>query len=235
MSNATPARRRLTLSTEEAARQELHVQALLHQKTATWKALREVIEDVDAREKMIRAAETAKLKPAEIAPSVSKPMEIPRAVEKVVQKEIVKPQAAARAVERVAAKPVVTEKSAAAGRGERLAPGSVKVNVDELDARIAGCNLALRELEAQLDEKGPWNAATLEPLAERLKILVVRHDDLGLLRDVATKDQQEGVTGLESAKSAISQFGDRVEEGTRWLMGLRSPAATRSVKRNSIG
>ena len=67
---------RLTLSPEAAARQQAHTQSLLHQKTVTWQALREVIADTEAREKT--AAEVAK----------------PQAVKRV---EDAKPQAVKRA------------------------------------------------------------------------------------------------------------------------------------------
>ena len=177
---------RLTLSPEEAARQQAHTRSLLHQKMATWKALREVIEDADAREKAATAA-------------VAKPQ--------AVKMGTAKPQAA------IVAKPqtVKTTDTAAAPTG-KLPPGSVKVNVEELEARIAASNLALRELEAELGEKGAWNAAKLEPLADRLKVLVVRHNDLGLFRDAAPKEQRADITKLEALKSAISQLSARVVE-----------------------
>jgi hypothetical protein len=167
---------RRTLSAKEAARQETHISALLHQKTVTWKVLREVIEDTERREKAAEA--TAKLKAA--------------------KKRTVRSHAASGARPQAA-------KSAAA----------VKVDVEELDARIAASNLSLRELEAELAEKTAWTAAKLEPLADRLKTLVVRYNDLGLFRDVLPKEQQADVTKLETPKSAISQLGARVVEARK--------------------
>ena len=201
---------RLTLSPGEAAQQQLHIRSLLHQKTATWKALREVIDDINAREKAAKAVEIAKPQAAEK----------PRAIEKLAEKAVAKSQTAnnSKVVKRIVAKPQVEAEDASGQRGQGSVKGnqdSVKVNVDELDARIAGCNLAIREFETQLDEKGAWNAARLEPLAERLKVLVERHGDLGLFRDVATKEQRSAVTELEGAKSAISQLGVRVVEARK--------------------
>jgi len=161
---------RLTLSPEGAARQQGHTRSLLHQKTVTWKVLREVIEETTAREKAAESAEAAK------SQAVAKPL---------------------------AVKTTSTD---------TLPAGSVKVNVEELEARIAACNLALRELEAELGEKNVWNAAKLEPLVDRLKVLVVRHNDLGLFREAAPKEQRAGITKLEAPKSAISQFSARVVE-----------------------
>lgn len=93
-------------------------------------------------------------------------------------------------------------------------PQAAKVTVDaeELDARIGGCNLAFRELESTLNEKIEWNAAKLEPLLDRLKELVVRHDDLSLIRAAASKEQRASITRLEATKPAISQFSARVVE-----------------------
>ena len=196
---------RLTLSPEEAARQQSHTSALLHQEMVTWKALREVIEDTEAREKAAIATAEAAARTA-----------IPKAPGTV---KIVKSQP----VERRVAKPVVEEShiplpptepsaDAASLSTDQLPPGSVKVNVEELETQIAACNLALRELESDLGEKGEWNAAKLEPLVDRLKVLVVRHGDLGLFREAAPKDQRAGITPLEAPKAAISQLSARVVE-----------------------
>ena len=89
------------------------------------------------------------------------------------------------------------------------------MNVEELEAQIAASNLALRELEADLAEKTAWTAAKLEPLADRLKTLIVRHDDLGLFRDALPKEQRAEITKLETPKSAISQLSARVVEARK--------------------
>ena len=48
-------------------------------------------------------------------------------------------------------------------------PPEVRVNLDELAASIAGTNLALDALEAELDRGHPWDARRLGPVADRLK------------------------------------------------------------------
>ncbi len=173
---------RLTLSPKEAARQEARTSAMLHQKTVTWKVLREVIEDTERREKA--AAAVAKVKAAKKA-------------------SVAKPQAA-----RIA-KPQAVKGGAAA----------VRVNVEELEARIAAVNLALRGLEAELAENTPWTAARLEPLADRLKGLVVRYRDLGLFRDALSKEEQADVTKLETPKSAIAELAAHVAEARKRANG----------------
>jgi hypothetical protein len=100
-------------------------------------------------------------------------------------------------------------------RAAKESAQAVTVNVEELEAGIAGANLALRELEADLTEKTAWDAAKLEPLADRLKALVVRHNDLALFRDAVPKEQRAEIAKLEATKSAISQLGARVAEARK--------------------
>jgi hypothetical protein len=85
------------------------------------------------------------------------------------------------------------------------------VNVAELEPQIAACNLSLREIESELNEKDVvWNSARLEPLLDRLKTVVLRSHDLGLVRGAVPKAERSDVTELESPKSAIAEFAARV-------------------------
>ena len=167
---------RLALSTKEADRYEARSKAKLHQKTVTWKVLREVIEDTEARERAAAAAKSKAVKKAGVA-----------------------------------------KRQAAKKRTETAMPqaATVKIDVEELESRIAAANLALRELEADLAEKTTWTAAKLDPLFDRLKTLAVGYEDLGLFRDVLPKKQQAEVTKLETPKAAIAQLSARVVEARR--------------------
>ena len=80
------------------------------------------------------------------------------------------------------------------------------MNVEELAARIAGSNLAFREMEAALDEKGVWHAARLRPLVERAEILVLRRGDLQLLRNLVPEPDRKSLVRLESPKAAIAEL-----------------------------
>jgi predicted Fe-S protein YdhL (DUF1289 family) len=193
---------RHTLSPEEAAKQQAHTSSLLHQKMVTWKVLRGVIEDTEAREK---ATAVAKRQAVEVA----KPQSVATAKPLAVEWRAAKPVAEESRVPEPPDEPV---SDATAASSDKLPAGSVKVNVEELETRIAACNLALREVESELAEKIAWNAAKLEPLADRLKVLVVRRNDLGLFRDAVPKKEQPGVTQLEPPKSAISQLSAHVVE-----------------------
>jgi hypothetical protein len=197
----------LTLPPAEGAKQQSRTRSLLHQKTVTWQVLGQVLAETEAYEKTVEVAKRP-----------------------VAKKEIVKTQAAEKAtaksqpVVHVAAKPQAVDSGAAPE--ERLPPGSVTVNTEELDARIAGCNLAFREIEAELgDRDAAWNAGKLEPLLERLKILVLRHNDLGLYCNAVPKDERSALTQLESSRSAISQFSARVVEARNRANDPKSFAA----------
>jgi len=135
---------------------------------------------------------------AEQAPAPAKPQvaEIPRKTPK----------------RHVAAKPIVKPT-------EARPTETVEVNLDELTARIAGSNLGFRTLESELDEKGAWNAERLEPLAERLKVLVVRRSDLALFRELAPADKRASLGRLTTPKSVISQFGARISEARKVVSG----------------
>jgi len=112
------------------------------------------------------------------------------------------------------------EEGAKVRTGEKVKTGEkVEVNVEELAARIAGSNLGFRTLESDLDEKGTWDAARLEPLAERLRILVLRHADLSLFRSLAAADQRSSVGRLESPQTAISDLGARISEARKLASG----------------
>jgi hypothetical protein len=179
----------LTLPPDEAAKQQARIKKVLHQKVVTWQVLGQVLAETEAREKSVEVARLPELK------------------EETVKADTKKPAAKTGPVTHVVAKPQAVDTAG------KLPPGSVTVDMEELEARIAGCNLAFREFETGLGEKdATWNAAKLEPLFERLKILVLRHSDLGLHRNVVPKGERSGVTQLESTRSAISEFSARVVE-----------------------
>jgi hypothetical protein len=133
----------------------------------------------------------------------------------VKREEPAKPQVVVKREE--PAKPQVVVKREWPARLQ--AAGTVQVNVEELEARIAGSNLGFRTLESELDDKGTWNAARLEPLAERLKILVLRHADLDLFRELVPKEKRSSVGRLEGPQSAISELGARIVEARKLASG----------------
>ena len=211
---------RLTMGPDEAARQQARIAALLHQKLVTWQVLRELIEETDRRERAaIRSAG-----PEHVGAIPEKPrFENGRPPAKIARRQVesVKVQRSEKREE--SAKPPAApqeEEGAKARTGEKLTTGEkVEVNVEELTARIAGSNLGIRTLESDLDEKGTWDAARLEPLAERLRILVLRHADLSLFRSLVPADQRSSVGRLESPKSAISELGAHISEARKLVSG----------------
>jgi hypothetical protein len=85
-------------------------------------------------------------------------------------------------------------------------PEEVEVNLHELNTRVKGNNLALGELEAQLDHRRAWTAEQLAPLLARLATLASRQKDLELFRDLVEPPQRERLVPLESPRAAIGQM-----------------------------
>ncbi|MBN1909555.1 MAG: hypothetical protein JW818_07450 [Pirellulales bacterium] len=92
-----------------------------------------------------------------------------------------------------------------------IAPGA-KVNEKELAARIAGNNLALRRLTAELDGQETWDATSLSKLLDKLKPLVARKDDLQMFRELLPESQRARVGALDSPGELISQLGSQISK-----------------------
>lgn len=114
------------------------------------------------------------------------------------------------------------ELPSAAPRSDRSAP-PVRVNLDELSAQIAGVNLALRALEAELDQQRPWSAAELGPLFDRLSTLVTRSDDLATFRELISRRERALVGRLGSPRSLIPQVAARIFEARTRTSGPDFP------------
>jgi hypothetical protein len=99
------------------------------------------------------------------------------------------------------------------------APPQVRVNTGELTAQIAGSNLALRTLEAELDENRAWDAPHLEALVHRLEVVVTKHRDLTLFRDLISPAEQALVGRIASPRTAIAQLAARITEVRRVRAG----------------
>jgi len=95
---------------------------------------------------------------------------------------------------------------------ENPASPRVRVNLNELSAGIAGANLALRALEAELDNDLPPSARDLAGLVDRLEVLVLRHDDLALFCDLVTPEQRRRAGRLESPRALIPRLANKVFE-----------------------
>lgn len=100
-----------------------------------------------------------------------------------------------------------------------------EVNLIELAAQIAGTNMALRGVEAQLEKTRFWDAVQLEQMVDILKKLSTRHDDLTLFRDLLPESDRRLVGQLDSTRAAISECSNRLSE-------CKSRAASRSFRGN---
>ena len=88
----------------------------------------------------------------------------------------------------------------------------VRVNLKELSAGIAGANLALRALEAELDNDLPSSARDLASLVDRLEVLVLRHDDLALFCELITPEERRRAGPLESPRALIPRLANKIFE-----------------------
>jgi hypothetical protein len=89
---------------------------------------------------------------------------------------------------------------------------AVEVNREELVAQIKGCNLSLRAIEAELDERGDWNVPQLEKMMARLKRIVQQARDLEIIRNLLAAEDLHGVDALESPRVVIALMGRRIYE-----------------------
>jgi len=96
---------------------------------------------------------------------------------------------------------------------------AVRINLDELAANIAGVNLSLRALEAELDTPGRWNARQLASIVDRLKIIAIRRADLTLFREIVAEGQRVRLGRLASPRAAISRIAARIFEARSHATG----------------
>jgi hypothetical protein len=115
-----------------------------------------------------------------------------------------------------ASKPATTRKP-----DEKAASGDDAVDkaVQDLNVRTAACNLAFRALENQLGETTGWSAARLEPLLDRLKLLVERRDELYKLREAVVDEKRASVEALMSPKSVSSPLKARIAAARKRVSG----------------
>jgi hypothetical protein len=123
-----------------------------------------------------------------------------------------RPVSVRHALETALARPTVPQASIAPPAPATLPSEHVGVNVEELSARIAGINLALRTLEAELAEKRAWNVDELDALLNRLDILALRQKDLVLFRDLVSPEEQDKLGRIDSPRQAVASLAARIAE-----------------------
>ncbi len=103
---------------------------------------------------------------------------------------------------------------------EAGAQHGVQVNLGELSAGIAGANLALRAMEAELDndEVRP-SARRIASLVRRLEILVLRHDDLALFCELIGPAARGQVGPLASPRAMIPRLAEKTFAARTYVSG----------------
>ncbi len=96
---------------------------------------------------------------------------------------------------------------------------TVRVNTEELTAQIAGNNMALRTLEAELDEKRVWSVEQLETAVGRLEKLSVKNKDLALFRDLISPAEQALVGSPASPRPVFSSAAAQIAAAREHTQG----------------
>jgi hypothetical protein len=89
-------------------------------------------------------------------------------------------------------------------------PGSAQVNIDELAVRIAGYNLAMRSLDAELLGRTNHSIADLAGMVRRLDDLRTAHEDVKLYWNLLDADQRQGLSEMFPARELITSLADRI-------------------------
>ena len=99
------------------------------------------------------------------------------------------------------------------------------MNTEELTAQIAGNNMALRTLEAQLDEKRDWSVEQLETVVQRLENLIVKNKDLALFRDLISPAEQALVGSPASPRPVFSSAAAQIAAARKRTQGSDFPGS----------
>ena len=103
------------------------------------------------------------------------------------------------------------------------APPPADVNLADLAARIAGANLELRALEAELIDEGLWDVGRLERAVGRLEHLVARLNDLARYRALVPPARTPTMPAIESPRFAVSRLGNRIHQARNHAAGTAFP------------
>jgi len=116
-------------------------------------------------------------------------------------------------------------------RPSEPSPHSPRVNNDELRARIAGTNLTMRALAAEVDEITAQSPDELAALVGRLRRVAVRANDLKLFRRLLPPDQQRLIEPVQSPQPIARALQSRIEQTRAALPsdGSRSVLADREM------
>jgi hypothetical protein len=96
---------------------------------------------------------------------------------------------------------------------------SALVNLNELAARIAGNNMALRSLEAELDAAETWTARQLSPLVAKMKPLVLREHDLRLYLKLVASYDRPSLDKLDSSRDLIAELAAEIADARAHAAG----------------
>ena len=99
------------------------------------------------------------------------------------------------------------------------------VNVTELGARVAGTNMALRELSTELADDSVTSADRLAPIVVKLNLLATRHGDSLLLYDLIAERDKRAMGKPASPAPVIAQLERRISQARARAAGPDFPGS----------
>ena len=106
----------------------------------------------------------------------------------------------------------------------------VRVNVDELRARIIGHNLAVTDLAEQLRENRPWSAGRLAPLVEEAAELSYQRRVLEAYVALVSTGERSGLDAVTPGDESISLLARHIAARRLELTDGRSPGPAGEVE-----
>ena len=94
---------------------------------------------------------------------------------------------------------------------------AVGINVGELRTRIAGTNMALRALEAELYDARSWDHDELASIVARLHALVLRAEDMRLFREMVPEETRGLIDVADSPQPAITLAAARIADARQHI------------------
>ena len=94
-----------------------------------------------------------------------------------------------------------------------------RVNLTELRSRIAGTNMALKAMEAELYEPHRWTPAELALLTARLHTLALRVQDARLFRQNVPEDIRQLIDAADSPQPTITLLASQIAETRQRIAG----------------
>jgi hypothetical protein len=112
---------------------------------------------------------------------------------------------------------------------------AVRVNLDELAARINGYNLALQAIDAELLRRVEYDATDVARILVRMEELLPNYENVSLYWNVVSERERTGLTSIATAGDIIASLANRIIRLRRDLDAQTDePAPLRRVRQDLL-